>query len=317
MFWFAECHFLQRIECRYCVRGALHRRLNKPRTVTSGRKTRSVRKGATVFGSKPSQPEQSKAEQGDKYIIKSLLKALRVLQFIGKSPEPARLKDVVLGVSLHKTTALRYLRTLEMAGVIARDPDFELYRIDVRLAGSLNLSIEVERLRLACHPFLENLQRNTGGTVNLGFLQGMDIIYVDIVRSDTGIGERSRVGRKDPVHTTALGKAILAYLPLEARTAAMPVVLRKRTERSVIQRAAFIGHLDAVQDRGYAEEEGENEERAYCIGAPIFSSGNDVVAAVSVSMPLAAATPLWRENARKMLLETVKLLSARKLRTSS
>lgn len=259
------------------------------------------------------QMTSSSIEPGSKYIVKPVFRALRVLQFIGNSPEPVRLKDIVAGLGLHKTTALRYLRTFEAFGAVTRDPSLDLYRIDVRLVGLLNPHFEVERLRLACRPYLEQLRDDTRGTVNLGYLCGMDVLYVDILHGEREAACKSKVGRKDPVHTTALGKSILAFLPSEARSAAMPSVLRKRTDRSLTQKAALTEYLNEARSRGYAEEEGENEECAYCIGAPILSSTGEVLAAISVSAPMPVLDMTWREQTKHLLLGAARRISVEAL----
>jgi hypothetical protein len=136
----------------------LDRRLDRSRVTNIGGKTgRAANRNAAAAISKRLAVATTSRGNADKYIVKPLLKALRVLHYIGRSAEPVRLKDIVIGVKLHKTTVLRYLRTFEAAGVVVRDVSGEFYWIDVRLAGSLNTNLVVERLRLACRPYLEKL----------------------------------------------------------------------------------------------------------------------------------------------------------------
>jgi DNA-binding IclR family transcriptional regulator len=239
-------------------------------------------------------PRQSKVTRKSKpspgperasYIIRPVQKAIEVLKCVGQLPEPMALKEIAGRVGLPKTTVFRYLRTFESAGMIVHDQARDVYRIDTRIVGMINLGLEIEHLRQASLPYMRNLQELSAETVNLAVVEATDIVYIDIIEPSHSIKFHARVGGRDPVHTTSLGKAILAHLPKEAQGAALPRALRRRTRRSVQDFNLLMLDLEQVRSRGYAEDNEENEEGATALGSPLFNTSGAAVGAISVAAP--------------------------------
>jgi DNA-binding IclR family transcriptional regulator len=102
----------------------------------------------------------------------------------------------------------------------------------------------------------------------------------------------------DATQSTAIGKAIQAHLPEHLGKQILLPSLRQRTARTVATASALAKELELAQRLGYAEEEGENEEGAACVGAPIFDEDGAVVAGLSISAP---ASRLGAERKRQMV----------------
>lgn len=230
------------------------------------------------------------------YIVKPLLKAIEVLKCVGQLPEPLSLKEIALRVGLPKTSVFRYLRTFEAAGMIVHDRARDLYRIDTRIIGMINLGSEMERLRKVCLPHMQTLCRLCGETVNLGVLECSEIVYLEIIQAPQAAKLQARVGGRHPIHTTSIGKVMLANMPAEARTAALPRVLRQRTRRSILERQNLFVELDKIHRLGYAEDDSENEDGALCLGAPIFDASGSVIAGMSISAPTARISKDWKRE---------------------
>ncbi|HEY0942723.1 MAG TPA: IclR family transcriptional regulator [Steroidobacter sp.] len=243
------------------------------------------------------------------YIVKPLLKAIEVLKCVGQLPEPQSLKEIALRVGLPKTSVFRYLRTFEAAGMIVHDQARDLYRIDTRIIGMINLGSEMERLRKACLPHMQTLCRLSGETVNLGVMEGSDIVYLEILQSPRAVKLQARVGGRHPIHTTSIGKVMLANLPGEARTAALPRVLRQRTRRSILERQSLFVELDKIYQLGYAEDDGENEDGALCLGAPIFDASGAVVAGLSITAPTTRISKDWKREMTSHVLAEAQAIS--------
>jgi IclR family transcriptional regulator, KDG regulon repressor len=94
-----------------------------------------------------------------------------------------------------------------------------------------------------------------------------------------------RLGGRDPLHSTSLGKAILAFLPERERERILSSPLPSRTGRTSTEAAILRAELEHIQRGEVAQDRGENEAGALCFGAPIFDATGAVVAAVSVSSP--------------------------------
>jgi len=133
---------------------------------------------------------------------------------------------------------------------------------------------------------LRELSRASQETAHLAVLEGTDMLYIDKVDSPQSVRMHSVIGTRNPLYCTAMGKAILAFLPPEERDTLLDeITLTPRTSRTITDKAALATHLERVRVRGFAIDDMENEEGIRCVGAPIFDHTGSVTAAVSISGP--------------------------------
>ena len=219
------------------------------------------------------------------YQIAVVARTLDVLEMLAASDEPIALADLARGLEATKSSVFRILMTLEQRGYVARDLASGRYRLGTRLPYLGTRALQGMQLRHLARPALESLFHRFRETVNLGVREGTDIVYVDMIESDRGLRMAAGLGDRDPAFSTSIGKAILAFLPPEARARHLPAVLAPRTERTITDFVVLDAELGEVQARGFAEDRGENEAGAHCFGAPIFDYTGVPIAAISVSAP--------------------------------
>jgi len=188
-------------------------------------------------------------------------------------------------VGATKSTVYRILATLEGRGYVTKAAATATYRLGPRLVYLGRQSLDSLDLRTQCRPLLEALHREFRETVNLGVLDGDAVIYIDMIESDQGLRMAARPGGRDLLHATALGKVFLAFLPNAARDRLLAAPLAPRTARTITDPAVLRSELARIRSTGVAEDRGENEEGARCLGAPIFDHTGAVVAAISISAP--------------------------------
>jgi DNA-binding IclR family transcriptional regulator len=244
------------------------------------------------------------------YIVKPVEKAIQVLRCAGAASSPLSLKEISSRVGLPKTTVFRYLQTFRACGLIAHDAERDLYRVDAGILSLIPQSGSLHRLREVALPHMRSLQQLFNETVNLGIVEGTSIVYIEIIESQRRLRMQARVGGRDPVHTTAIGKAVLAHLPADLARQIIPPRLRKRTERTVSSAARLTAELEETRQRGYAMEEGENEEGASCIGVPIFGEVGAVIAGLSISAPASRLTAVTRQRIAPVLSDAGRRISA-------
>lgn len=221
----------------------------------------------------------------DDYIVKPVAKALQTLIVLGDASRDLSLAEVCGRVGLPKTTVFRYLQTLVACGFVNHDAETDRYGLGLRL-WSLGQRVETtSRLRDVALPAMEDLRDRFDETVNLGLLDGTEIVYMEMAESRRALRMQARLGGRDPVYSTALGRAMLAFHAEDAWATHLPSRLTARTPHTVSSLPALRRELAATRARGYAVDDRENEEDARCIGAPILNTRGDVVAAISVSAP--------------------------------
>jgi IclR family transcriptional regulator, acetate operon repressor len=210
----------------------------------------------------------------------SIDKALTVLEALA---EHRRVTDIAAGTGLPKSTVHRILQSLVGREFARADGDGGYLpgpRI-LTLAGKV-----MNRFDPAQHadaPLL-GLRDRTGLTVHFAVRSGDEAVYVRKLGGLRPYQTGSRVGMSTPLHSTAIGKAMLARLPdAEVASVLSRTGLARRTGRTITEPAAFLEHLTDVRRRGYAVDDEENEAGIRCIGAPVFDHTGAVMGGVSVS----------------------------------
>lgn len=219
------------------------------------------------------------------YHIAVLDRTLDLLEALGRSERPLGTSELARDIGATKTAVFRILVNLERRGYVQRVPGTSKYRLGMRLVQLGQRSLETVDLRQAARPAMEDLHMRFNETVNLGVPVDDGIIYVDMIESDHGLRMSARVGALDEFHATALGKAILTFLPEDRRETILCRPLPRRTPNTLTDPDALRAELANIRRKGYAEDCGENEEGARCFGAPIFDHRGEAIAAISVSGP--------------------------------
>jgi len=236
----------------------------------------------------------------------------RAVNLIRRAAEhPLTLTEAAEVLGVHKSTALRILRTLEEARFV-RKTGAGTYVFGSGLIELSELALSSMDVRQFAAPYLRELQRQTGHTVHLAQLTGNEIIYIDKVDSPAfdAVKLPSRIGRAVSIYASAVGKVILAYLPKEERDRLLAnVVFERFTETTFADRDSLEAELERIAERGWATDNGEHDTYVMCVAAPIRDSRGQVVAAVSITAIEVIATLDQLVEQVPQVLETATLIS--------
>jgi DNA-binding IclR family transcriptional regulator len=226
--------------------------------------------------------------------------------------------DPVLGVNeiarrvgVHKSTVSRILSTLEELGLVERDLDSGRYTVGggiVALAAPLLATLDV---RQVAAPYLEDLAKSCGETVSLSMWAGLEAVVVQQVVGPGAVQYFARVGRRNPAHATATGKAFLANLPESVVKKVLDRGLPRLTDRTITGRKELLDELERVRRQGYAVADGEFDPDLSTVATAVRDNRDSVVAVVAASAPRFRFT---REHQRKLVAlvgETAARLSGR------
>jgi DNA-binding IclR family transcriptional regulator len=135
-------------------------------------------------------------------------------------------------------------------------------------------------------PYLRELNQASDETTYLSILDDTEILYVGMVESTQSVRMYSAIGTRNPLYCSSMGKAILAFLPVEERNALLDrITLAPCTANTITDRAALTKELELIRAQGFAIDNVEIEEGVRCLGAPVFNYMGQVFAAVSISGP--------------------------------
>lgn len=231
--------------------------------------------------------DRQEAEDRD-YSVRAVDRVCAILNLLQESIDGVSLIEIAQTTDLPKSSAFRYLWTLETHRYVERDLDSGLYRLGLGFVGMQSRHVEV--LRQRARPLLEKLRDEFGETVNLGILDGDSAIYLDIVESRRSVRLAASRGDRDPIHSTALGKAIAAHLPEpQVKEILTGSGMPARTVNTITSIDDYLAELAKVRRTGHALDNGENEVDGRCVAVPL--PGTRMPAALSLSAP-AARFPL-------------------------
>jgi IclR family transcriptional regulator, KDG regulon repressor len=213
------------------------------------------------------------------------VKAFTILELLSAhSDGMLSLTEVARHLNVSKSTAHRYLTTMEELEVVRRNEKdcFGLGLKMIELAGSL---LSQHDLRNESEPLLEQLCAQTQETAHLAIPTGNNVVYIAKVDSPLSIRMASHIGLRNPMHCTALGKAILAHYPQDKVEAIIREGLPSRTAYTLTSAEHLQTELERIRNEGFAIDDQENELGVRCAGAAIFDYTGKVIGAISVSGP--------------------------------
>jgi len=212
-----------------------------------------------------------------------LVKVFSILEATAGHPEGVSLNELASLVGLPKSTAHRLLKTLCTLGYTANCGN-----------GTYRQTGMIKRLALGANdpywvsmadPVMKRLNKLTGETINLGILRFEKVFYLHVIETSKTLRRAVSAQMSDPCFSTALGRAIVAFLPTERQEFLLRhATIEKRTPKTIIEEAEIKKLLKKAAKDGFAYEEDQTDLGVCCIGAPIFDN-EGVVAAISLSAP--------------------------------
>ena len=220
------------------------------------------------------------------YRIQVLDRALALLEVLSQQGPDLSLAQISRLLKLHKSTAHRLIVVLERHNIVEKNSSHGTYRLGLKLFELGTRAISQLNLRERARSFLERAVLETGETVHLCVYDDGEVVYVDKVEPARSVRLASSVGRRNRAYCTAVGKAILAYLPQsQVEAAVRKHGFRQLTRHTIGNMLELKAELQKVRRLGYAVDHEENEEGVCCVGAPVWGAAQQLVAAISVSGP--------------------------------
>ena len=198
----------------------------------------------------------------------------------------ATYSDILAVLDLPKSTVHRTLKDLCDIGYITFNPESKRYFGSMRLA---KIGAEVManfQLRKHIRPFLEDLHNETKFTTNLAIQDGTTGVFVDKIEAKNfGIKLFSELGKTFPLYCTGMGKVFLAYSSESVVNELLNTPLDAITEKTITDADRLKQELSQVREQGYAIDNEEITRGIICVAAPVFKNNQELVAAISVTLP--------------------------------
>lgn len=222
----------------------------------------------------------------ERYLINSILRAGGILKTLSEGKGSYTLRELSQLLKLDRSTTYRVLLSLEKCRLVEKDAQRGEYSLGL---GAFGIGSAYQR-RIdfvpTAKPIMEDLAQKAQETVNLAVLSETEILYIDKVDSPRSVGVMSKIGQRNPVYCTSLGKSLLAFQP-EAEQSRIIASLKFKplTPQTITSKKELIKELQQIRLQGYALDRREIEEDVECIAAPIRNHLGIAVAAISISGP--------------------------------
>jgi IclR family KDG regulon transcriptional repressor len=254
-----------------------------------------------------------KIENEPRYPVKSLEKALSILELMILEGRDLALTDIAMKSGFGKGTVHRILGTLKSRRFVHQDSDTKKYGLGIRALEMGSSVKKDEILREAMRPALRELLRKCRETVNAAILEHDEIVYIYRLESEEPLRFSLKVGSRFPAHCTSTGKIMLADLSDQDlyKLYGGKESLGRLTENSIRSFKQFMEEIRDVRQKGLAFDLEETLVGVKCIAAAVRNARREVVAAISISGPkermtkarMSAFAPLITEASEKISKE--------------
>lgn len=217
----------------------------------------------------------------NKNIIKSAVKVFHLLEVL---IENKRLSISSLSrlTGYTMSTTQRIVNTLYQLDYVDQDQQSFEYYPTLKIFKLGTSVVDNVTIRNISKPYLIELHRKTNETINLGILDGKDVVYIDKIVSNSPLRVELELGVKVPLYCSSLGKAISAY---NENKPSFEGEYIKYTKKTIVSDEDLYKDLEEVKKRGYALDDEEYIDGLICIGVPILDLEGRAIASISISTP--------------------------------
>ncbi len=235
--------------------------------------------------------------------VQSVERALYLLEILSEVGRPMTLSDISEKAGLNISTVHRLLHTLISHQFVQQDLNSGKYRLGLKVFEIGSKALYSLDIRQVARPDLQDLVDRCNETVNMAILEQGEVVYIEQVESSNMIKMFARVGSRGPAHCTGAGKVLLAYLDQEELSSVIKRGLVRFTPKTITDPDKLIEELHTIREQGYSLDIEEMEEGVKCIAAPIRNHEGKVIAAVSISGPVARMTD---KRLKDMIIKNLK-----------
>ena len=255
---------------------------------------------------------KEKAAKGHE--VPAVKRAFTILDSLNESSTGLTVQEISRIHDLPYSTAFYLLETMEGCGYVQRDDGSKRYSVGAKLLAFREGSAARQglNLRALALPLMEEVTQVSGLTCHLATLEKDEAVYIEKTEPSGFIRLNTWVGKRNMLHCTAVGKALLLHHN-EAELAAIfaGVGFPRRTDRTIGDLEMMVRDLKESLERGYAMDDAEDEVDGRCVAAPIYAAPGKVVAAIGLSGTATQIDLKRRDALGKLVRNYARQISAR------
>ena len=251
-------------------------------------------------------------ERAARLTHRSLERGLHVLEVVASSGGLISLAEIARRTGLHRSTGHHLLQTLVGLGYLRQDGATRSYELSARLFQLTERTWTPEQLGAIAQPVVAELARLTGEGSSLASYRDGVVKIVAKCDHDGPVRVVQDVGAERPIHATAVGKAIVAFLPAAELDGLLARLTYERyTRRTIVQRGSLEAELRRIRTAGCANDDEEHIEGIRCVAAPVRIYNGQVVASLCTLGPKSRMTRQRLRDLREPLISLAAKVSER------
>lgn len=236
-------------------------------------------------------------------------KGLQLLVALGGHPEGAGLTRLATEVGLPASTAHRLLNAMVPAGFVSYADNERQYSLGLRVFELSHRVSLAQTLGAVALPIMRRLTEVSGEQTILSVRQDHELVYLEKVEGHHQLQNNAPVGGRGPLYCSAMGKALLAWLPIEdQRELVAGMKLERRGPNTITDPRGLLEELRLTRERGFSVNEEENEIGVRSVAVPVLDPRGRPACAICITAPVFRVTretldshvPLLQELAREI-----------------
>lgn len=235
----------------------------------------------------------TKPTRNNKYEVPSLKRAFAILDSLNQTSFGLTVREISKAHKIPYSTAFYLLETMRDCGYVERNDDSKKYLLGHKVFAFRGGSSQRDlvTVRSLALPVMEELSKLTGLTTHLATLEGDEAVYIERAEPATFVRLNTWVGKRHSLHCTAVGKALLMYMPKsEVEKLCRPAKLIQRTDRTITSQKGLIEDLRRAAERGYSIDDAEDEAEGRGVAAPIFGANKKILVSLGFAGSLSQLT---------------------------
>lgn len=238
-------------------------------------------------------------------------KVLNILLSFSASAREMGTTELSLKLGMHKSTTSRLIKTLVNAGFLQQNPSTRKYLLGIsayRMGYAATRTLNTRLLAVA-HPYLYNLAQQTGESVAMEMVSGINIILASHVEGPSHLRFNFQQGEVLPINVAAGAKVILANSSPDFVESCLQGEFKRFNDRTIVSKQEYRKHLETIKKEGISYDRGERYTDIHAMAVPILYPDGSPKAAVIIAGPSSRLTGLFLKTAAPALRETAAHIS--------
>ena len=232
------------------------------------------------------------------YKVPNLERGLEIMELLADNPKGLSIQEIKNRLSLSQTTVFRITQSLLQKGYLARDEESKYFQLTRKLLTIGFRAINEHDLLEIALPWMRKLRDEVKETVFLGILGDTEGVFIEQALGTYPFKFMLTPGNCFPLHCSAPGKSMMAFLPEQDRASLLKKIsLKSYNENTITTKRKFQEELDQVKKLGYAIDREEQLKGVVCVGAPVFDYQGIPKTAIWISGPTERMNEsVWHEQ---------------------